>query len=216
MICGGSTKYFAAISATTSLGAALSCTNGSKTFTAKDTSGQWMFIIPSVGTWTVTATKGSESKSVSVNITTEGQHESVSLILELVLFADGVAADVTGGFNFINDGTLTAYASGNNSSANSNAVYSKGLIDLSGYTTLHFQVTASDGGGNNYRYLGVSSVANSGNVNNYLARVISPAVGEVTLDISNISVPVAILIAVSRWGTTWSSVTLTVTRVWAT
>lgn len=83
------TKLFAAIGVTYPAGSTLTCTNGTSTLTAKTTSGQWAFAIPEAGTWTVTATDGSNSKSQSVSINSEGQFESVELSYALVIIENG-------------------------------------------------------------------------------------------------------------------------------
>ena len=69
------TKLFAAIGVTYPAGSTATCSKGTKTLTAKNTSGQWVFAIPEAGTWTVTA----GNKSQSVIISDEGQFESVNL-----------------------------------------------------------------------------------------------------------------------------------------
>ena len=81
----GSGKAFAVIGVTYPSGSTVTCTNGTKTLTTKDTTGTTLFVIPSAGTWTVTAVNGSQSASKSVSITTEGQVESVTLSFETVL-----------------------------------------------------------------------------------------------------------------------------------
>lgn len=86
---GGSGKLFAAIGVTYPAGSTLTCTNGTKTLTAKTTSGQWVFAIPEAGTWTVTATDGTNTKSQSVEITAEGQSVSVTLSYALILYDNG-------------------------------------------------------------------------------------------------------------------------------
>lgn len=89
---GGSGKLFAAIGVTYPAGSTVTCTNGTKTLTAKTTSGQWVFAIPEAGTWTVTATDAADAtktKSASFEITTEGQSESVTLSYQLVIIEDG-------------------------------------------------------------------------------------------------------------------------------
>ena len=83
------TKLFAAIGVTYPAGSTVTCTNGTKTLTAKNTSGQWVFAIPEIGTWTVTATDGTNTKSQSVSITSEGQFESVELRYALVIIENG-------------------------------------------------------------------------------------------------------------------------------
>lgn len=78
-VMGGDTKLFAAIGVTYPAGSTLTCTNGTSTLKAKTTSGQWVFAIPKAGTWTVTATDGTNSKSQSVSITSEGQSVKMEL-----------------------------------------------------------------------------------------------------------------------------------------
>nr|DAP91762.1 MAG TPA: tail protein [Caudoviricetes sp.] len=78
---------YAIIGVTYPEGSVCTCSNGSVTLTAKDTSGKALFIIPSAGTWTVKAVKGSQSKSKAVSITAEGQVETVVLTYELYLFS---------------------------------------------------------------------------------------------------------------------------------
>ena len=94
---GGGTPY-AAIGVTYPSGSVCTCTNGTLTLTAKGTGGKAIFVIPSAGTWTVTAVKGSKSKSKAVSITAEGQVETVVLAYELVLFDNGDVTSLTGGW----------------------------------------------------------------------------------------------------------------------
>ncbi len=84
---GLASKPYAVIGVTYPSGSTCTCTNGSKTLTAKDTTGKALFIIPSAGTWTVKAVKGSKSKSKAVSITAEGQVKTVVLTYELYLFS---------------------------------------------------------------------------------------------------------------------------------
>lgn len=93
-------KMFAAIAVTYPAGSTLTCTNGTKTLTAETTDGKHIFAIPETGTWTVTATDGTNTKSQSVSITTEGQLESVTLSYQLILFDGGDNTDVTGGWDY--------------------------------------------------------------------------------------------------------------------
>ena len=91
-------KIYAVIGVTYPSGSTCTCTNGSKTLKAKDTSGKALFVIPSAGTWTVKAVKGSKSTSKTVSITAERQVETVTLMFELVLFDGGDKTAVTGGW----------------------------------------------------------------------------------------------------------------------
>lgn len=91
-------KIYAVIGVTYPSGSTCTCTNGSKTLTAKNTSGKAIFVIPSAGTWTVKAVSGSKSTSKTVSITAEGQVETVVLAYELVLFDNGDVTSLTGGW----------------------------------------------------------------------------------------------------------------------
>lgn len=86
-VLSGGTKLFAAIGVTYPEGSTLTCTDGTKTLKAKTTTGQWVFSIPYAGTWTVTATDGTNTKSESVEITAEGQFESVVLSYRKYIFS---------------------------------------------------------------------------------------------------------------------------------
>lgn len=152
MICvlsGGTGKPYAVIGVTYPSGSTVTCTNGSKTLKAKDTSGKALFVIPSAGTWTVKAVKGSQSVSKAVKITTEGQVATVQLTYELILFNDTDNTTVTGGWTFGSnpDGTSTF---SNATISNNQIVYSetgygsiltKKQIDVTSYKTLYCDCT---------------------------------------------------------------------------
>ena len=158
-------KLFAVIGVTYPAGSTCTCTNGSKTLTAKDTSGKALFVIPSAGTWTVTAVKGSQSASKAVSITAEGQVETVTLMLKLYLFTsgEGVVDDWTplyGGYTnaavtsekmTLNGGEAFYYSS-------TAAVTSNNAIDLSGYSKLVVDVQTNKAATDNaYAWVGVSA-----------------------------------------------------------
>lgn len=126
VLSGGAGKVYAVIGVTYPSGSTCTCTNGSKTLTAKDTSGKAMFVIPYAGTWTVKAVSGSKSTSKTVSITAEGQVETVTLAFELIInFNKSVAAFENTGAGMDTDyKALDAYT------------------DLSNYNTLTFTVTA--------------------------------------------------------------------------
>lgn len=88
---------YAVIGVTYPSGSTVTCTNGSKTLTAKDTTGKALFVIPSAGTWTVKAVKGSKSVSKAVSITAEGQVATVTLTYELYIFKSG--SGLTAGYS---------------------------------------------------------------------------------------------------------------------
>lgn len=89
---GGGSKVVASIVVTYPAGSTLTCTLGGKVLTAKDTSGKWVFGLPSIGDWVVNVIKGSQSTSKTISITAEGQVETVTLSYELLLFNSGSLA----------------------------------------------------------------------------------------------------------------------------
>ena len=116
---GGGTPY-AAIGVTYPSGSVCTCTNGTLTLTAKDTTGKAIFVIPSAGTWTVKAVSGSKSTSKTVSITAEGQVETVTLVYETVLWEAGADQNtsITGGFaandtNYVKIGNSDVTITGN-------------------------------------------------------------------------------------------------------
>lgn len=116
----GGGKAFAAISVTYPAGSTCTCTDGTKTLSLKDTSGQGFFLIPYAATWTVTAVSGSKSTSKTVSITAEGQVKNVTLMFETILWEAGADQNtsITGGFaandtNYVTIGDSTVTITGN-------------------------------------------------------------------------------------------------------
>lgn len=86
---GGSGPAYAAISVMYPAGATCTCALGSKTFTAPDTSGQALFIVPYAGEWVVAISQsGQETKSQTVNVT-ESKAYIINISFGLIIFADG-------------------------------------------------------------------------------------------------------------------------------
>lgn len=140
---------YAIISVTYPEGSVCTCSNGSITLTAKDTSGKALFVIPEAGTWTVTAVNGSQSASKAVSITADGQVATVTLAYNLVLFNGTDNTTATGGWTF---GRWTSGGSefSNARISNKQIVYSqsgyggiftKKQIDVTNYKTLHCDCT---------------------------------------------------------------------------
>lgn len=136
---GGTSKAYAAIGVTYPAGSTCTCTDGAKTLTLKNTSGQGLFIIPYAGTWTVTAVSGSKSTSKSVSITAEWQVETVKLNFEIVLF-DGSTGTVASGYSWLGHDILhdnsygyyiVFYGYGGGTAGNISP-----MIDVSNYSTL--------------------------------------------------------------------------------
>lgn len=95
----GGVRLFSVISVTYPAGSVCTCTKGTKSYKAKNTSGLALFAVPEVGDWTVSCTDGTKTASKTVTISADGEAVSVGLTYELLLFFDGNAyTDVTGGW----------------------------------------------------------------------------------------------------------------------
>ena len=128
------------------------CTNGVKTFTAKDTTGFWLFAGLEVGTWTVTSTDPTgENKPASqaVEIATKNQIVSVELSYVLWLYNKGNEyPDVTGGWTVNSHNGSALGSKGPDylyatfvTNARDNAIETAEKVDLSGYNTLAVHIT---------------------------------------------------------------------------
>lgn len=157
---GSGSKVVASIVVSYPAGSTLTCTLGSKVLTAKDTSGKWVFGLPSIGDWVVKAIKDSQSASKAVSITAEGQVETVTLMFELLLFnnglVDGIAWDYvynqdTDASSSISDVIKLSSRSWDNNISLQRPVARRGIssaIDLSKYSMLKIRTKAcarSDG-----------------------------------------------------------------------
>ncbi len=78
-LIGGGVKLFAVIGVTYPAGSVCTCTKGTKTYKAKNTSGLVLFAVPEVGDWTVSCTDGTDTASKTVTISAEGQAKIVEL-----------------------------------------------------------------------------------------------------------------------------------------
>ena len=202
----GSGKVYAVIGVTYPAGSTCTCTNGSTTLKAKDTTGKALFVIPTAGTWTVKAVKGSQSKSVAVSITAEGQVATVTLLYELVLFDGSNGGDntaVTGGW------TLTTGNGDNGNEVSATSIYirngggedvgsyyggtssatTKNKIDMNNYTIC--RATVESASSDSKVIVGAASLT------------ISKA-GTYDLDISAISDSATVQLSVTRPYGTWN------------
>lgn len=179
--------FFAAtINITYPAGSTCTCSDGTTTISAPDTSGTWACIVPNAGTWTVTSTSGTETDSKAVTITTDGQSTSVELSYALFLFKPNAPSDIIAGeWEMPANSAVTAEAELTVKSVNNyngNRIISartKGQIDLTEYSTL--QATCKASGGSNTKlevYSGSSVVASA---------AIGTNLTTVTVDISALS-----------------------------
>lgn len=178
--------FSATIDITYPAGSTCTCSDGTTTLSAPDTSGTWACIVPNAGTWTVTSTSGTETDSKAVTITTDGQSTSVELSYALFLFKPNAPSDIIAGeWEMPGTGTVTAEAELAVESVNHYngdrfiSVRTKGQIDLTEYSTL--QATCKASGGSNTKlevYSGSSVVAST---------AIGTDLTTVTVDISALS-----------------------------
>lgn len=136
--------FSATINITYPAGSTCTCSDGSTTFTAPDTSGTWACIVPNTGTWTVSCTDGTDSKSEAVSITADGQSVSVKLSYwngELFYNGDQYT-DKTGGWKFVGGGSVASNAI-KFTEDNYGTAYTKNKMDLSGYSKIRFFVNAT-------------------------------------------------------------------------
>lgn len=89
---GGGGKLYAAIYVTYPSGSVCTCTKGTKTWTAKGTSGSYIFYVPENGTYTVSCTDGTKTASKTVSITAQYQVENVTLSYRIDLIVNGQVA----------------------------------------------------------------------------------------------------------------------------
>lgn len=96
---GGSGPAYAAIGVTYPAGATCTCALGNKTFTAPDTSGQALFIVPTAGEWVVTISQtGQQPVSQTISVT-ESKAYVITLVFDLILYDAGDQyTEVTGGW----------------------------------------------------------------------------------------------------------------------
>lgn len=141
---------YAVIGVSYPAGSTCTCTNGSTTLTAKDTTGKALFVIPSAGTWTVKAVKGSQSKSVAVKITAEGQVKTVELTYQLYIFKSG--SGLTSGYSVNGGGTVSkdSISWSGNADGGGISMYIKPAVALKNYTKLCIDFECSYNYGGNY------------------------------------------------------------------
>lgn len=201
---GVSTKGF--IQATYPEGSICTCTNGTRTLKARDTSGYMMFILPAIGKWTVTATDPADptnTDSETVEITKEGETVSVELNYRLYLIKDGVLQEglsiATHGANVSatatdGDGFITLYVAGWVNGVGRAAFYLTPKIDLTRFSEISIEYASQSPGGAGYAQLqnsmGVRTLSsNEVNTSLYAAYVLCPSNEKTTasVDVNSIS-----------------------------
>ena len=229
--------FFAAtINITYPAGSTCTCSDGTTTLSAPDTSGTWACIVPNAGTWTAAATDGVENTSESVSITTDGQIVAIELSYLLWLYKSGNTYNaVTGGWSVaehgstggsfdsvltLNDDSMllsTEVFGGSVAYANA---FTNNSIDLTGVNTLKFKITGigntaySDKEGNTHKFRFSLVVANERPTKQnptFAADMKILATGEYSVDVSAVTTGY-----VGIWITTggYIKTTLTISEIW--
>lgn len=228
--------FAATINITYPSGSTCTCSDGTTTLSAPDTSGTWACIVPNAGTWTVAATDGVENTSESVSITTDGQIAAIELSYLLWLYKSGNTYNaVTGGWSVaehgstggsfdsvltLNDDSMllsTEVFCGSVAYANA---FTNNSIDLTGVNTLKFKITGigntaySDRDGNTHHFRFSLAVANERPTKQsptFAADMKILATGEYSVDVSALTAGY-----VGIWITTggYIKTTLTISEIW--
>lgn len=228
--------FTATINITYPAGSTCTCSDGTTTLSAPDTSGTWACIVPNAGTWTAAATDGVENTSETVSITTDGQIVAIELSYLLWLYKSGNTYNaVTGGWSVSKhpstggsfDGVLTLNADSmllstevwGGSAGYANA-FTNNSIDLTGVNTLKFKITGigntaySDKEGNTHKFRFSLVVANERPTKQnptFAADMKILATGEYSVDVSAVTAGyVGIWIATGGY----SKTTLTISEIW--
>lgn len=228
--------FAATINITYPAGSTCTCSDGTTTLSAPDTSGTWACIVPNAGTWTAAATDGVENTSESVSITTDGQIVAIELSYLLWLYKSGNTYNaVTGGWSVAEHGStggsfdsvltlnddsmLLSTEVWGGSVAYANA-FTNNSIDLTGVNTLKFKITGigntaySDKEGNTHKFRFSLVVANerpTKQTPTFAADMKILATGEYSVDVSAVTAGY-----VGIWITTggYNKTTLTISEIW--
>ena len=229
--------FFAAtINITYPAGSTCTCSDGTTTLSAPDTSGTWACIVPNAGTWTAAATDGVENTSESVSITTDGQIVAIELSYLLWLYKSGNTYNaVTGGWSVsehpstggsfdgvltLNDNSMLLSTEAWGGSVGYANAFTNNSIDLTGVNTLKFKITGigntaySDKEGNTHKFRFSLVVANerpTKQTPTFAADMKILATGEYSVDVSAVTAGY-----VGIWITTggYIKTTLTISEIW--
>jgi hypothetical protein len=136
--------FQATISVNYPSGSTCTCSDGTTTLTAPNTSGSCVFTVPNAGTWTVSCTNGTNTATTEASITSDGQSKSVELTYELYLFNNGdKCTSVTGGWTTksgesisVSVGSSAITFTTSSGSGRGAAAYTTNKIDTSKYTKM--------------------------------------------------------------------------------
>lgn len=221
--------FTATINITYPAGSTCTCSDGTTTLSAPDTSGTWACVVPNAGTWTLSCTDGTESTSEAVTITTDGQSVSAVLSYALWLYKDGDTCDtvsggwsspVWGGNDFskvvtFNESSMQISTEVFGGSVGYGHVFTNSVIDLSEISTLKFRITGiveTSSASNQFSFrLCVASKFPNEQVPSFPVSLRITKTGLFSVDVSSMNAG-----CVGVWITTrdYVKTTLTISEVW--
>lgn len=182
-------------------GATCTVSNGSKIYTALDTSGAAAFIVDP-GEWTVTAVSGSDTASKSISVT-DGGFASVELSFwQGDLYYNGDEyTEITGGWiDVYTRGGVTKNADSITVLGGANytcrGVTTAEKIDIAGFSKLNITMKTVTGGDTGASFLALVDADNTGSIrkdNGYGGDMISPVVSVLTNSQTTFSVDISSL-----------------------
>lgn len=221
--------FAATINITYPAGSTCTCSDGTTTLSAPDTSGTWACIVPNAGTWTLSCTDGTDSTSEAVTITTDGQSVSVALSYFLWLYRDGDTCDaVSGGWSSpewggndfskvvtFNESSMQISTEVFGGSIGYGHAFTKSVIDLSEISTLKFRITgigATSSASNAFSFkLCVASEFPNKQTPSFPVSLKIAETGLFAVDVSAMNAG-----SVGAWVTTrdYAKTTLTISEIW--
>lgn len=129
---GGKKTQLATIVVTAPTGSTVTATKGDITLTAPEVNGTWTFSVPEAGTWTLTAIKGSDSSSTTIDVIGSYDAELVYNWTATITGNGGGVATVTiNGTNYGSAATVQVPRGATiNFTANSGQYYMRGLNQM--------------------------------------------------------------------------------------
>lgn len=221
--------FTATINITYPAGSTCTCSDGTTTLSAPDTSGTWACVVPNAGTWTLSCTDGTESTSEAVTITTDGQSVSAVLSYALWLYRDGDTCDaVSGGWSSpewggndfskvvtFNESSMQISTEVFGGSIGYGHAFTKSVIDLSEISTLKFRITgigATSSASNAFSFkLCVASEFPNKQTPSFPVSLKIAETGLFAVDVSAMNAG-----SVGAWVTTrdYAKTTLTISEIW--
>ena len=150
------------------IGSTCTVTNGSKTYTALDTSGAAAFVVET-GTWTVRAYGTGGDKSASVSVAAAGWVNVEIVFTQWLYDAGNEFTEATGGWGWTGGGG-TLKRNADNFYATTGTAYTNNSFDLTGVSTIYFEAHATSTA-SNLSWIGASQVQNG----EFLAKTFLPA-----------------------------------------